>query len=173
MPNQEPASAWIFGKGPVRVGTQGLFRPYLKTFVLPFLSTRLTAPGYPRMIVGLCHSIFTDQYIFETLIFHWRALFISRMWASLHFWAHSKHNMGKKNEKSSLKGNKYHFQGCKFCWLALETLQITSISTKIVLKINWSVIPPWHKCMIVVCLGLWAPKLATTTFSVTLMSYTG
>ena len=31
------------------VSTQGLFRPYLKTFVLPFLSTRLTAPGSPRM----------------------------------------------------------------------------------------------------------------------------
>ena len=32
----------------VRVGTQGLFRPYLKTFVPPFLPTRLTAPGSPR-----------------------------------------------------------------------------------------------------------------------------
>ena len=31
------------------VGTQGLFRPYLKTFVPPFLLTRLTAPGSPRM----------------------------------------------------------------------------------------------------------------------------
>ena len=49
MPNQEPASAWIFGNGPVRVGTQGLFRPYLKTFVPPFLPTRLIAPGSPRM----------------------------------------------------------------------------------------------------------------------------
>ena len=29
----------------MRVGTQGLFRPYLKTFVAPLLSTRLTAPG--------------------------------------------------------------------------------------------------------------------------------
>ena len=26
MPNQEPAFAWPFGNGPVRVGTQGLFR---------------------------------------------------------------------------------------------------------------------------------------------------
>ena len=33
----------------MRVGTQGLFRPYLKTFVAPFLPTRLTAPGSPRM----------------------------------------------------------------------------------------------------------------------------
>ena len=49
MPNQEPASAWIFGNSSVRVGTQGLFRPYLKTFVPPFLPTRLTAPGSPRM----------------------------------------------------------------------------------------------------------------------------
>ena len=29
----------------MRVGTQGLFRQYLKTFVPPFLPTRLTAPG--------------------------------------------------------------------------------------------------------------------------------
>ena len=33
----------------MRVGTQGLFRPYLKAFVPPFLPTRLTAPGSPRM----------------------------------------------------------------------------------------------------------------------------
>ena len=49
VPNQEPASAWFFGNSSVRVGTQGLFRPYLKTFVGPFLPTRLTAPGSPRM----------------------------------------------------------------------------------------------------------------------------
>ena len=52
MPNQEPASAWMFGNSSVRVGTQGLFRPYLKTFVPPFLLTRLTAPGSPRMVAG-------------------------------------------------------------------------------------------------------------------------
>ena len=33
----------------MRVGKQGLFRPYLKTFIPPFLLTRLTAPGSPRM----------------------------------------------------------------------------------------------------------------------------
>ena len=49
-PNQEPASAWIFGNSSVRIGTQGLFHPYLKTLVLPFLPTRLTAPGSPRML---------------------------------------------------------------------------------------------------------------------------
>ena len=49
MPNQEPAFAWPFGNGPVRVGTQGLFRLCLKTFVEPFLPARLTAPGSPRM----------------------------------------------------------------------------------------------------------------------------
>ena len=54
VPNQEPESAWIFGNNSVRVGTQGLFRPYLKTFVPPFLPTRLTAPGSPRMIVTYC-----------------------------------------------------------------------------------------------------------------------
>ena len=52
MPNQEPASALIFGNSSVRVDTQGLFRPYLKTFVQPFLPTRLTAPGSPRMSVN-------------------------------------------------------------------------------------------------------------------------
>ena len=40
---------FFFGNVPVRVGTQGLFRPYLKTFVAPFLPARLTAPGSPRM----------------------------------------------------------------------------------------------------------------------------
>jgi len=39
VPNQEPASAWIFGNSSVRVDTQRLFRPYLKTFVPPFLPT--------------------------------------------------------------------------------------------------------------------------------------
>ena len=33
----------------MRIGTQGLFHPYLKTFVPPLLPTRLTAPGSPRM----------------------------------------------------------------------------------------------------------------------------
>ena len=32
----------------VSTGERALFRPYLKTFVAPFLSTRLTAPGSPR-----------------------------------------------------------------------------------------------------------------------------
>ena len=34
----------------VGVGTQGLVCPYLKTFIPPFLPTRLTAPGSPRMM---------------------------------------------------------------------------------------------------------------------------
>ena len=34
----------------VKVGTQGLFRLYLKTFVPPFLLTRQTALGSPRMV---------------------------------------------------------------------------------------------------------------------------
>ena len=33
----------------MRVGTQGLFHLYLKTFVALFLPARLTAPGSPRM----------------------------------------------------------------------------------------------------------------------------
>ena len=33
----------------MRVGTQGFFHPCSKTFVAPFLATRLTAPGSPRM----------------------------------------------------------------------------------------------------------------------------
>ena len=37
------------GNSSVRVGTQRLFCPYLKTFVPSFLPTRLTAPGSPRM----------------------------------------------------------------------------------------------------------------------------
>ena len=37
----------------MRVGTQGLFCPFLKTLVGPFLPTRLTVPGSPRMLVPL------------------------------------------------------------------------------------------------------------------------
>ena len=40
VPSQEPAFAY----GPVRVGTQGLFRLCLKTFVAPFLPARLDCP---------------------------------------------------------------------------------------------------------------------------------
>ena len=50
VPNQEPASARSFGNGSVIIGTQGLFRPYMKTFLPPFLPTRLTATGSPRML---------------------------------------------------------------------------------------------------------------------------
>ena len=52
MPSQEPVFAWPFGNGPVRVGTQGLFRPCLKTSVAPFLPAWLTAPGSSRMWLG-------------------------------------------------------------------------------------------------------------------------
>ena len=36
LPNQEPVFAKPFGNGPVRLGTQGFFRPFLKTLVAPF-----------------------------------------------------------------------------------------------------------------------------------------
>ena len=61
VPNQEPASAWIFGNSSVRLGTQGLFRPYLKTSVPPFLPTRLTAPGSPRMPLWAIFSWFCQD----------------------------------------------------------------------------------------------------------------
>ena len=50
-------TAWIFGNSSVRVGTQGLFRPYLKTFVPPFLPTRLTATRSPRMVYSIIEWI--------------------------------------------------------------------------------------------------------------------
>ena len=80
VPNQDPASAWIFGNSSVRVGTQGLFHQYLKTFVPPFLLTRLTAPGSPRMCLiktSLCtlyyslvypYWVFGAQLVSQTLI---------------------------------------------------------------------------------------------------------
>ena len=40
----------FFRNSSVTVGTEGLFRPYLKIFATPFLPTRLTAPGSPRML---------------------------------------------------------------------------------------------------------------------------
>ena len=44
-------------------GTQGLFSPYFKTFVAPFLSTRLTAPGSPGWL------LFTIKLFFLLLLF--------------------------------------------------------------------------------------------------------
>ena len=49
VPSQEPAFGGLFGNGLVRVGTQGLFHPCLKTFVAAFLSTQLTVLGSLRM----------------------------------------------------------------------------------------------------------------------------
>ena len=42
----------------VRVGTEGLFRLCVKTFVAPFLPARLTAPRSPRMVrITLSHLL--------------------------------------------------------------------------------------------------------------------
>ena len=49
MPNQEQAPAWIFGNSSVRVGTLRALSSLLENFRPPFLLTRLTAPGSPRM----------------------------------------------------------------------------------------------------------------------------
>ena len=59
--------SWPFGNGPVRVGTQGLFRPWLKTFVAPFNPARLTAPGSPRMYL-LTSALKVFQYSFSEAI---------------------------------------------------------------------------------------------------------
>ena len=55
----------------MRVGTQGLFRPYLKSFVLPFLPTRLTAPGSPRM-GEMCEwrVLFRPRFSFRVAVTH-------------------------------------------------------------------------------------------------------
>ena len=50
--------------GPVRVGTQGLFRLYLKTFVTPFLPARLTAPGSPRMRPSVFSPLSIIKFLF-------------------------------------------------------------------------------------------------------------
>ena len=54
----------MFGNSFVRVGTQGLFCPYLKTFVPPFLPTRLTAPvsedGFVRDICSYKFKIVSN-----------------------------------------------------------------------------------------------------------------
>ena len=52
--------AGIFGNGPVRVSTQGLFCPYLKTFVAHFLATQVTAPGSPRMTLALFGDVWGE-----------------------------------------------------------------------------------------------------------------
>ena len=64
MPNQEPASAWNFGNSSVRVGTQGLFHPCLKTFVAPFLPTDCPWVSIGCVIlseVPLLKSLFFDK----------------------------------------------------------------------------------------------------------------
>ena len=71
MPNQEPAFPWPFGNGPVIVGTQGLFRLCLKTFVAHYPQARLTAPGSPRMR-GFIH----DSRFPETL--HSMHIFVNK-----------------------------------------------------------------------------------------------
>ena len=47
----------------MRVGTQGLFCPYLKTFVTPFFPTRLTAPGSPRMANTILTTVFPSAVV--------------------------------------------------------------------------------------------------------------
>ena len=63
VPNQDPAFAWSFGNGLVRVGIQRLFRLCLKTFVAPFLPTRMTAPWSPRMYFGESKIIFITHIV--------------------------------------------------------------------------------------------------------------
>ena len=73
VPNQEAASAWIFGNSSVRVGAQGLFCPYFQTFVSPFLPTRLTAPGSPRMLKALSNfqQIVGVEWEYPSVMFPW------------------------------------------------------------------------------------------------------
>ena len=66
------------------VGTQGLFRPCLKTFVAPFNPARLTAPGSPRMppylggIVGsFIHKFVCCLWMSKTVIF--KLFFFSKL----------------------------------------------------------------------------------------------
>ena len=50
----------------MRVGTQRLFRPYLKTYLPPFLLTRLTAPGSPR-IICVSYSVYSILNLLRAL----------------------------------------------------------------------------------------------------------
>ena len=43
------------------------FRPYMKTFVAPFLSTRLPAPGSPRMVHNQHSCKFSGVHVFLSL----------------------------------------------------------------------------------------------------------
>ena len=53
MPNQELAFAWPFGEWSGESRYPGAFSPVLEmTFVAPLLPTRLTAPGFPRMVTN-------------------------------------------------------------------------------------------------------------------------
>ena len=77
VPDQAP-----FKKGLVRVSTQGLFHPCLKTFVTPFLPTRLTDPGSPRMMSCFTLYIYTGQ----SCLISWSGRFRSTIFIlSFHF----------------------------------------------------------------------------------------
>ena len=84
MPNQEPASAWIFGNSLLRVGTEGLFHPYLKTFVPPFLRIRQTAPGFSEDVwPSVLHVQSTERLWLWSATFGDRLTTISENWTIL------------------------------------------------------------------------------------------
>ena len=60
VPNQEPASAWIFGNSSVRVGNQGLFRRYLKLSFRLFSRPDWLPLGFrewvTRLLINKCCS---------------------------------------------------------------------------------------------------------------------
>ena len=63
MPNQEPVSAWIFENSSGRFGTQGLFHPYLKTFVPLFSRPDWLPLGLQGWVThsGIYHSFLSNS----------------------------------------------------------------------------------------------------------------
>ena len=65
LPNQEPVFAKPFGNGPVRLGTQGFFRPFLKTFVAPFRPPPTDCPWVSEDVNDMGNS---NKYFLKDLM---------------------------------------------------------------------------------------------------------
>ena len=76
LPNQEPLFAKPFGNGPVRLGTQGFFRPFLKTFVAPFRPPPTDCPWvsedvYFTIFQNNCCFIISKKCVATPNFFFW------------------------------------------------------------------------------------------------------
>ena len=140
MPNQELASAWIFGNSSVRVGTQGLFCPYLKTFVPPY--PRVTAPGCPRMSLLLLWVSHNKQDMIRIGVFNFLT------WTS-------QENSVDTTGKSALKLVIFpSFKVVHIKWAKIYLHKVVKIYRRLY---GWWQVCASHNTNVCNILGLWGP----------------